>query len=541
MSHLPVAFRYRRRYGVAVEQLARPGDTVEMDERHEYVVGLDRPLTALEASLLSEIGGELVQPEVALLSFGNFVGTTAFLGVRLLVVSTKLGDGGASRLLDEISQLASALVFGWRSPTSLEGSANRAQHSPVPYHQLQAVREAMMRRPSGARLQDWLEHIARNPTRRFDSHRPLTAVDRVRHLDHRALISIFTRLDRLAAVPAGNSSLATNRLATALTFGHPPKRHFPAAIAAPQTRLSFDTPENRFARHAVRECIAIVGKFAAHPKLHMSLRRDCASMLATLEEAATAPHLAEAGTVSALQAPTQALAKTEGYRDLFAFWSDLTRHVSLPPSPTETSRMLEGRDIATLYEYWVYLKVLEASASLLGFGAARPPRLVRSDLDERLGYGCAVELGEHVSVEFNGTYSRTLKTAYSTPLRPDVMVRVGEHRYAFDAKYRLDRLSIDEDDPDDAVGFTYKRADLYKMHTYRDAIREVKAAFVVFPGTEFAFFERSGKAHRVAGAIGTIGEVDGVGAVPLRPADADPGAALRDLLSRIFSGSLPRP
>lgn len=534
MSQPSIAFRYRRRYGDSDEVAARPGDTIVLDERHEYVLGFERPPTPSEQVTLSELGADLVQPNVAMLSFGNFVGTAALLGVRLEVISSKLGDGGASRVLDEISQLASTLVFGWKSPTSLVGVTDRTRNSPIPYHQLQAVREAMLRRRPGARLQDWLDHIARNPTRRFDSHRPLVPVDRVHKLDHQSMRSIFARLDRLATVPAGNMLLATNRLANALTFGNPPKQHFPAVIAAPQTRLSFDTPENRFVRHAVRECVGIIQRFIAHPKLHKSLRNDCASMLSVLEEASGSAHIAEAGTITSLHAPSQALIKAEGYRELLLFWGDLTRHVSLPPTSAEASRMLEGRDLATLYEYWVFLKVLEATAAELGINPTRAPRLVRSDLDERLGYGCAVDLGQNVSVEFNSTFSRTLKTAYSTPLRPDVVLRVNDKLFAFDAKYKLERLSLDDDDLDDAPGYTYKRADLYKMHTYRDAIQDVRCAFVVYPGSEFVFFERGGKACR---NVASISQMDGVGAIPLRPADNDPSATLRALIGTVIASA----
>lgn len=535
MSDQSIAFRYRRRYGDVAEEVASVGDVIILDERHEYVVSLERPLDHVQTAVLSEIGGEVIGPKLILLNFCNFVGGATFLGVRLRVVSTKLGDGGAARLLEEVSQLASTLVFGWRSPTILQARTDGTRHSPVPYHQVQALREAMLRTAPGSRLQDWLDHIARNPIRRFDSHRPVVASHRARRLDRQAVSWMFTRLDRLATVPTGNSLLATNPLAEALTFGNPPKRHFPVAIAAREIRLSYDTMENRFVRHALRECIAIVGRFAAHPKVHPSLRRDCASMLATLEEAIAAPHLTDAGTLSTLQAPSQALAKAEGYRDLFGFWGDLTRHVSLPPTAGEINRMLEGRDVATLYEYWVFLKVIEESVHLLGVMSVQAPKLLRTELDERLGYGCAVQLSEYVSIEFNGTYSRSLKSAYSTPLRPDVVLRVNGRLYAFDAKYRLDRLSIEENDPDDSQNLTFKRADLYKMHTYRDAIRDVRAAFVVYPGTDFVFFERLGCAHRSTASI--AGSLDGVGAVPLRPAQSDPGASLRAVLRQILPGS----
>lgn len=539
MSDHAIAFTYRKRYETDSSPTipVRTGESITLDERKEYVVELAQPLSAQEASQLAEVGGEVISPKLVLLSFGNFVGASTLLGVGLNVVSSKLGEGGASRLLEEVSNLATNLVYGWRSPTSFQGQTDASGHSPVPYHQLQAIREAMLRRRPGIRLQDWLDHIARNPTRRFDSHRSRTPPHRVRRLDHQGLTSVFARLDRLAAIPTSNVQLASNRLATALTFGCPPKQHFPTTVSAPQIQLSFDTLENRFVRHALRECIAIVGRFSAHPKLHQSLRTDCGTMLAMLEEAIASPHLAELSPITALQSPSQVLVKAEGYRDLFGFWMDLTRSVSLPPSARETARMLEGRDVATLYEYWVFLKVLQEASQLLGTSQPCRPKLVRSDLDERFGYGCMVELNDQVRVEFNASFTRGLKSAYSTPLRPDVTLTVAGVRHAFDAKYRLDRLALDDEGVDEAKAFTYKRADLYKMHTYRDAIRDLRAAFVVYPGTDFAFFERHGSAHRSAATIAAIQEVDGVGAVPLRPADADPGAVLRSILARVLRGS----
>jgi predicted component of viral defense system (DUF524 family) len=111
------------------------------------------------------------------------------------------------------------------------------------------------------------------------------------------------------------------------------------------------------------------------------------------------------------------------------------------------------------------------------------------------------------------------------------VVQKGDVTQGFDAKYRLDRFEMSESDVDDDAA-TYKRADLYKMHTYRDAIIGMKTAFVVYPGTEFVFFERSGAKREDPTSI-TV--ADGVGAVPLRPIDADPAAELRALLAVLLS------
>src|SRR5262249_17827909 len=159
----------------------------------------------------------------------------------------------------------------------------------------------------------------------------------------------------------------------------------------------------------------------------------------------------------------------DGYREVFTFWGDLVAHVSLPRSSAETTQILEGRDVATLYEYWTFLKLLEAAVAVTGRAPSRAVAVSRDELGESLRLRLSTGIGPDVSISFNRTFGRSTGTAYSTPLRPDVVVKVDEALHAFDAKYRLDRFDIAENDSDDDHA-TYKRADLYKMHTYRDAI-----------------------------------------------------------------------
>jgi predicted component of viral defense system (DUF524 family) len=152
-------------------------------------------------------------------------------------------------------------------------------------------------------------------------------------------------------------------------------------------------------------------------------------------------------------------------------------------------------------------------------------------MGESLSLGLSVVIEAGLKVHFNPTYRRPSGTAYSTPLRPDVVLEVGSSRHLFDAKYRLERFDIAESDPDDDPA-TYKRADLYKMHTYRDAISDVATAFVVYPGTEFVFFERAGSKRDEPGSMQLY---DGVGAVPLRPADAAPETILQEVVRKLLT------
>jgi predicted component of viral defense system (DUF524 family) len=148
----------------------------------------------------------------------------------------------------------------------------------------------------------------------------------------------------------------------------------------------------------------------------------------------------------------------------------------------------------------------------MDFCAARPTRRTIS--------------GFAVSGAFNTGGAIDLLVGYSMPLPPDVIVEYNGFRHAFDARYRFDRFDVAEGDADDGAA-TYKRADLYKKHTYRDSITGLNTAFVVFPGSEFVFFDRSATKHVTPAALGWP---DGVGAIPLRPADPDPTVQLEAVL-----------
>lgn len=519
------AFTYKVRRDDQEPVAVLPGGRVVLKEQVEYLLRFEDAPTRIDRQHLLDLGGEFLSDELAILSFGNFVGTTSLARVGIEVVSTKIGPEGVSRLLEDVSALSSSLVFGWRSPTAFAAVPDAVHLSPVPYHQLQRLRSATLRQPPGRRLQDWLRVIERNPTRRFEPHRTLTPVSRVRRLDHGAIQSIFSRMERLVPLAPG-VRVGESLLAQKLTLGVPPGPHFPLRVDAPSGRFSFDTPENRFIRHAVVRCLELIHRFIDHPKLHSGLKADCRTMLAFLEPLASARFVAEAGPLSGLRTPSQALTKMDGYREVFQFWNDLNRHVSLPRTSPETASLLEGRNVATLYEYWVFLKILEAVVDITEGAVAEPPAIRRDELGESLRLGLTSAIGPDLEIGFNRTFRRSEGMAYATPLRPDVTLRAGDRLHLFDAKFRLDRFNAEEGDADDGPG-GYKRADLYKMHTYRDAISGLRTAFVVYPGSEFVFFERGGD-RRTRPEDVVI--ADGVGALPLRPADRDPATSLHGLL-----------
>ena len=114
-----------------------------------------------------------------------------------------------------------------------------------------------------------------------------------------------------------------------------------------------------------------------------------------------------------------------------------------------------------------------------------------------------------VIVYFNKTYHRgeSYDRSYSVTLRPDLVLQLKDEIYIFDAKFKLERLDIDilesnDEENGTPSGTTFKKADLYKMHTYRDAIRGCRGAYVLYPGEETQIFY-----------VDETGSLEGVGAL----------------------------
>jgi predicted component of viral defense system (DUF524 family) len=79
----------------------------------------------------------------------------------------------------------------------------------------------------------------------------------------------------------------------------------------------------------------------------------------------------------------------------------------------------------------------------------------------------------------------------------------------FDAKFKGQRGGFYGEGEDGTIS-TWKDEDIDKMHTYREAIRNVSGAYILYPGEE----------ARIYPAHNATGPYQGVGALPLKPDDS---------------------
>ena len=152
--------------------------------------------------------------------------------------------------------------------------------------------------------------------------------------------------------------------------------------------------------------------------------------------------------------------------------------------------------------------------------------------------GGTFEWDPGVRLVYNQRFSRSQRGqrhSYSVPLIPDIALRIPDGPNAglhlFDAKFRVHaltdmRLAADDKDADDEKARkragSFKRADIYNMHAYRDAIPDARSVWILYPGGQFRFFGESGGGgpsgcRAASSPEGLPGEFDGVGAIPVAP------------------------
>jgi predicted component of viral defense system (DUF524 family) len=237
----------------------------------------------------------------------------------------------------------------------------------------------------------------------------------------------------------------------------------------------------------------------------------------------------EVGPASALPLGSPVLQRRHGYREVLSTWLKFTLAAKLAWSGGDDVFGAGKKDVALLYEYWIFFVLIEVISSLLDFGQPPIANLVDwtgSGFDLKLKSGTAFSItstyktiGQALNVRFS--YNRTfpgvspsIHGSYPRPgswtrsMRPDYSLSIWQQNLSetqaeldgrivhihFDAKYRVDSLvglfgtgsegDLVDDDLAQRSNTRPKRSDLLKMHSYRDAIRRTEGAYVLYPGSQ---------------------------------------------------------
>jgi predicted component of viral defense system (DUF524 family) len=493
------------------------------------------------------------------MNFASYLGTASLevsrnnvrIGepLRFEVITRKLEFESEYRnLVESIATHCQQLLLEWGSPTALNVANDPDTRAQILLEQFLFVRHVL----GSERLDLFLETIQRH------GHSKL---ERERRWRSTALAD--SRLFVRDPLRFGRDWLTTAEPTLAVAAGMAPFE-----IVEERKFASFDTPPNRFVKFALQQfhaiCEAVIALLDAEQG---AAWLEAVQMRDTLDAFLRTGFFDEVGELQRLPLESQTLQKREGYRDILHAWLMLDAAAQIDWPGRNDAYDGTNRDVATLYEYWLYFVLVRAFREKLGMQPVADP--LARDEDDALPFCCTADDGRlqiHLKqgttsfscfrwatdrgelrlhffynrrfsrspVEKRGTYSRPLRPDYTLVMIPadilesdwrkaeQIAEEQGKIAYLhFDAKYRVENLlqlfgapgdEVDTEKHASKTTGTFKRADLYKMHTYNEAIRRTVGSYVLYPGDDPKNVEGENRFERYREII------PGVGAFALKPA-----------------------
>ena len=458
------------------------------------------------------------------LNFGNQVGKFHIDGVEGLggieVVSGKWTEDDYRMLLLDLVKIASGLPFSAQDAATQAYDRSIREKQDVLYHAFVYLAYVMSEKaPLWEHLDIALQNVLRNPHRRTVRENHETLIWQARDISPSQMVNIAT----------GNGEMfRTSACEAAVRLGG----RLPLRVHEQRATSIFDTPENRFVCSFLGFAAGIIDRtktaFCSNTALDRSVQRECSILESKLNLISRNALWKDVGPMVHFPAASTVMQRRTGYREVLLHYIRLLLATRLPFDEDTGIDKLQMKDIALLYEIWCFFKVVEAVEQRLGRPAST--RFTsHSEKEIAVPWRMKVSWLQGATLYYNASFSRTSKRhrSYSTTLRPDITLEIDKHdgsveRHLFDAKFRLKSFGSlvgegDSETQKEERKGTFRRADLYKMHAYRDAISDVKSVWILYPGTEFDLFTPEG-IHFKEKKFVDVDKIDGVGAVSLIPA-----------------------
>ncbi|MGB3212459.1 MAG: DUF2357 domain-containing protein [Desulforhopalus sp.] len=357
----------------------------------------------------------------------------------------------------------------------------------------------------------------------------------------------------------------------------------PNQITSSTSEETIDTPENRFVKYVLKYMDNLLISIeetiiAIRPQPAWStvfIERELLPLRSKMEQVLSMNFFHRVGEISGLELGSPVLQRKLGYREVLQIWLKVNAAARLAWKGGEDLHQGGQRDIPTLYEYWVFFNLWSIIEKLCG----KKLKAATKELFEtaRDGFGLKLRSGNifstgGISLVYMGkplklqfAYNRTFTVpplkqtqkrleyscsypaagSWTRQMRPDFTISFWDegltHDEAeldnkichihFDAKYSITSLSKAFGKAQESIGSIkaeertgrYRRGDLLKMHSYRDAIRRTHGAYIIYPGTSAS----SLKGHKEYHAWVEYHEIlPGLGAFQLAPGSTSDQSAM---------------
>ena len=448
---------------------------------------------------------------------GIYVGTVNFsvrntitgleLPVRIEIQSIKTSYRGDYRkMLTDITSYYTDLVMQQGSPVTQKFDVDYDTPQQTLYQKFAFVKSII----DSEAFEESLHKVISNPVRKWTETVAERRIESVKRLTRDNMRQIATRTDRMKI---SNGPMGLSSIPRTLTVTHKTD--------------TVDTHENQFIKYVLTSFYAFCSNLGTKKNATEQLKTEVEVVCENLANHINNAFFRQVSQPTHLNLGSPVLQRKEGYRELLQSWLMFDLAAKITWEGGDTVYEAGKKNVAVLYEYWLFFKLMEVVSDVFKINPADKEKLIKADddkinLDIRQGRMNVINgkydsenrllnirlfynrtFGFEESIDKTGSWTMSMRPDYTLSIWPgekteyeaeadDSIVHIH-----FDAKYRLNKILIDDMGKDtesvdseldseklDREVDIYRRGDLLKMHAYKDAIRRTGGAYVLYPGTE---------------------------------------------------------
>ena len=418
------------------------------------------------------------------------------------------------KMLEDITAYYTDLVLMQGSPVTQKLEIDNDTPQQTLYQRYAFVRSIV----ESSAFQEAINKIVASPVRKWEETIVERNVSNVKRLSRRNLHQIAFSCDRIPVYNGDEIGLPHGL------------NSVPRTLTVAYKRDTLDNQENQFVKFVLRSFSSFCSELRGKKNANDRLKAEIDKTMDVLNGHLSTLFFKQVSMPSQLNLNSPVLQRKEGYREILQAWLMFDLAAKLSWKGGDNVYEAGKRNVAVLYEYWVFFKLLEVISRVFDIDPVSVNKLVKTDADR---INLEIQQGKMTMIEglydagsrkfnvrfyYNRTFAHTREDdeldksgSWTMNMRPDYTLSIWPGEISidqaeredlivhihFDAKYRVNKIDLgvgdqmNEEQMSEALLIEkkeqeegiYKRADLLKMHAYKDAIRRTSGAYILYPGT----------------------------------------------------------
>jgi predicted component of viral defense system (DUF524 family) len=418
-------------------------------------------------------------------------------------------------MLENITERCTDLIMQIDSPITQRVEVDFNTDSKTLYQRFSFVKSLI----DSLEFEEAIQKIVSNPTTKWEEEHEVKDIRSIRRFNQKNIKQLVTKSNRMEISSAHflNKAYGLNSI--------------PTKIDSSRKTESIDAAENRFIKNALEVFLFFCENCELKFEKYSTAKFESGLLATKISTLLNQSFFKQISRPTSLKLNSPVLQRKSGYREVLNAWLKFDLAAKLIWHGGENVYGAGKKDIATLYEYWLFFTLLDLLKEVFDIEPKSITELIQYDngqLSLNLKQGTSIAMkgvykspSRNLNIQFSynrsfgggktfpnsGSYTTTLRPDYTLSIWPEEITEAKDAEKTelithihFDAKYKVknfyeliakskdeelteeENIELIKEEAEEVKKGTFKNQDLLKMHAYKDAIRRTGGAYVLYPG-----------------------------------------------------------